>query len=39
MQIPIKYIRRWVEIGANRKKGGGRKRMDIQMEEELFEWC
>lgn len=28
MNIPKKNIRRWVEIGAERKKGGGRKRMD-----------
>ena len=28
MKIPKKNIRRWVEIGAERRKGGGRKRMD-----------
>lgn len=28
MNIPKKNIRRWLELGAERKKGGGRKRLD-----------
>lgn len=39
MEIPKKNLRRWIELGAERKKGGGRKRMDEEMEENLYEWC
>lgn len=39
MNIPKKNLRRWIEIGAERKKGGGRKRMDQEMEEKLHRWC
>ena len=28
MNIPKKNIRRWLDLGAERKKGGGRKRLD-----------
>lgn len=26
-------------MGSERKKGGGRKRMDEQMEHDLYKWC
>jgi hypothetical protein len=32
MSIPKKNLKRWIDMGAERKKGGGRKRMDEKME-------
>lgn len=32
MNIPKKNLRRWMELGIERRKGGGRKRMDEEME-------
>ena len=39
MQIPLKNLRRWVDFGSEKKKGGGRKKMDETMEEDLYHWC
>lgn len=39
MEIPVKNIRRWWENGCVRKKGGGRKVMDQEMECNLYNWC
>ena len=39
MKIPKKNLKRWIDCGAERKKGGGRKRMDEEMEIELKNWC
>jgi len=33
--IPQKNLKRWCEIGSKRKGGGGRKTLDLQMEENL----
>ena len=38
MNIPIKNINRWIEFGAVRKKGGGRKIQDYTMETKLKDW-
>ena len=37
MNVPIKNITRWCEEGIERKEGAGRKRLDPEMEEKLFE--
>lgn len=39
MNIPKKNLRRWMELGIERRKGGGRKRMDEEMEQKLHSWC
>jgi hypothetical protein len=39
MKIPKKNLKRWIGIGSERKKGGGRKRMDEDMESKLYDWC
>lgn len=36
--MPLKSLKRWIEIGPDRKKGGGRKVRDPEMERELFMW-
>jgi hypothetical protein len=37
MNIPKKNIRRWLELGAERKKGGGRKRLDeVEILSKIF---
>lgn len=36
--IPVKNIKRWRETGIRRKRGAGRKRIDPEMEEQLFAW-
>lgn len=36
--IPIKSLKRWAIIGPDRKKGGGRKTRDPQMEADLIKW-
>jgi hypothetical protein len=36
--VPIKSLRRWMQIGHERKKGGGRKVRDPKMERRLYEW-
>lgn len=36
--VPIKSLKRWINIGAERKKGGGRKIKDPVMEKKLFAW-
>lgn len=38
MKIPIKNLNRWLEFGAIRKKGGGRKIQDYTMEIKLKDW-
>ena len=35
---PIKSLKRWLKVGYIRKKGGGRKTKDPNMEKELYEW-
>lgn len=39
MGIRKKNIIRWVAQGTERRKGGGRKRMDLEMEKKLLAWC
>jgi hypothetical protein len=39
MNISKKNIIRWVERGTERKKGGGRKKLDEEMEINLYRWC
>ena len=39
MDIPMKNLHRWMKYGANRKKGGGRKKYNDQIEVQLFQWC
>lgn len=36
--IPLKKLKRWIEIGPKRLEGGGRKVMDPQMEVNLIKW-
>ena len=36
--IPLKSLKRWIEVGADRKKGGGRKVKDPEMESRLIDW-
>jgi hypothetical protein len=38
MKVPYKSLKRWMIIGSERKKGGGRKIKDPNMEEKLCEW-
>jgi hypothetical protein len=36
--VPLKSLKRWLKVGYERKKGGGRKTKDPQMEIELYRW-
>jgi hypothetical protein len=36
--VPLKKLKRWLQVGANRQKGGGRKVLDPNMEEKLIIW-
>ena len=36
--VPIKSLKRWIEVGPERKKGGGRKIKEPEMEKKLIEW-
>lgn len=36
--VPIKSIRRWLNVGHERKKGGGRKIRDLEMVDKLLVW-
>ncbi len=36
--IPKKSLKRWILIGARRKRGGGRKLIDPEMENKLYSW-
>ena len=38
LNIKAKNIKRWIKLGTDRKKGGGRKILDINMERELAYW-
>jgi hypothetical protein len=35
---PIKSLKRWLKVGHERKKGGGRKTKDPHMEKHLYKW-
>ena len=37
--VPIKSLKRWMKLGVTRKKGGGRKTKDPDMEHKLEHWC
>lgn len=37
-KVPLKSLRRWIQIGHERKKGGGRKVRDPKMEVKLYYW-
>lgn len=37
-QVPLKSLKRWIKVGCERKKGGGRKTKDPQMERALYKW-
>jgi transposase-like protein len=36
--VPLKSLKRWLLLGHERKKGGGRKEKDPEMEALLYEW-
>jgi hypothetical protein len=36
--VPVKSLKRWLLVGWERKKGGGRKTKDPEMERKLHEW-
>lgn len=37
-KVPKKSLKRWILLGPDRKKGGGRKIKDPKMEVKLLEW-
>jgi len=39
MGIPVKNLKRWIDNGISRKKGAGRKKMDSELETQLYDWC
>jgi hypothetical protein len=36
--VPLKSLKRWMKVGCERKKGGGRKTKDPIMEKNLYAW-
>ena len=36
--VPLKSLKRWIKVGCERKKGGGRKTKDPLMEKNLYDW-
>ncbi len=38
LKVPLKSLKRWLSVGAERKKGGGRKIKDPEMEKKLYDW-
>lgn len=36
--VPLKSLKRWMKVGCERKKGGGRKTKDPLMEKNLYAW-
>ena len=38
MKVPKKSLKRWKQMGSERKKGCGRKIKDPEMENKLIEW-
>lgn len=36
--VPLKSLKRWQKVGCERKKGGGRKTKDPEMEKRLYHW-
>jgi len=36
--VPLKSLKRWMKVGCERKKGGGRKTKDPLMEKNLHNW-
>jgi hypothetical protein len=38
-EVPLKSLKRWLLVGADRKKGGGRKVKDPELEQKLVDWC
>ena len=36
--VPLKSLKRWMKVGWQRKKGGGRKTKDPEMERRLYDW-
>ena len=34
--VPLKSLKRWMKVGWQRKKGGGRKTKDPEMEKRLY---
>ena len=36
--VPLKSLKRWMKVGCERKKGGGRKTKDPAMEKNLYNW-
>ena len=37
-KVPVKSLKRWLTVGYERKKGGGRKSKDPVMENKLYKW-
>lgn len=38
LNVPLKSLKRWMKVGCERKKGGGRKTKDPLMEKRLYDW-
>ena len=38
LNVPLKSLKRWIKVGCERKKGGGRKTKDPIMEKNLYQW-
>lgn len=38
LKVPEKSLKRWLKVGPERKKGGGRKPIDPILERKLVEW-
>ncbi|EAS06629.3 Tc5 transposase DNA-binding domain protein (macronuclear) [Tetrahymena thermophila SB210] len=37
-QVKTKNLKRWIAVGYKRKEGGGRKKEDPQMEDQVYKW-
>ncbi|KAL4472087.1 hypothetical protein ABPG72_001085 [Tetrahymena utriculariae] len=37
-QVKTKNLKRWIAVGYKRKEGGGRKKEDPEMEDQVYEW-
>ena len=35
-KVPLESLKRWMKVGCERKKGGGRKTKDPEMEKDLY---
>jgi transposase len=37
--VSLRTVKKWIENGIQRKKGAGRKKINMGLEEQLFDWC